>query len=205
MITPFIHKDDMTVHPHVCGEHNASFARSVHHRGSSPRVWGTYPKSCGLNLSCRFIPTCVGNILQRYTLFSILGGSSPRVWGTFLIEDKSSGISRFIPTCVGNISFTMLSSICTAVHPHVCGEHALSNIGAADGGGSSPRVWGTSHKRAIFPALARFIPTCVGNISPAGTVGALCTVHPHVCGEHLGNNGVIDQNFGSSPRVWGTC
>ena len=46
----------------------------------------------------------------------------------------------------------------------MCGEHpeALAAVGWA----------------------GRFIPTCVGNIHPAGAPGLVTAVHPHVCGEH---------------------
>ena len=30
-------------------------------------------------------------------------------------------------------------------------------------------------------------------------------VHPHVCGEHANILGGVLSNYGSSPRVWGTC
>ena len=50
------------VHPHVCGEHAIdSYARHAH-RGSSPRVWGTFAVPFASPSLTRFIPTCVGNI-----------------------------------------------------------------------------------------------------------------------------------------------
>jgi len=71
----------------------------------------------------------------------------------------------------------------------------------------------------------RFIPTCVGNISPLHGPAQSATVHPHVCGEHaregagvegagrfiptcVGNIDLAEDvdggEAGSSPRVWGT-
>jgi len=50
----------------------------------------------------------------------------------------------------------------------------------------------------------RFIPTCVGNMSPPLISPAGRSVHPHVCGEHGTHKLVNDLWRGSSPRVWGT-
>ena len=92
----------VSVHPHVCGEHETLFSLCRDFRGSSPRVWGTQPPIYCLRLLFRFIPTCVGNtIIRSFSSSSatvhphvcgehhhILSererarGSSPRVWGT---------------------------------------------------------------------------------------------------------------------------
>ena len=90
------------VHPHVCGEHGSDRGCLPEGRGSSPRVWGTLRGNNPLHIVNRFIPTCVGNILQGSSFCSELSvhphvcgehafhvivvlicpGSSPRVWGT---------------------------------------------------------------------------------------------------------------------------
>ncbi len=79
-------------------------------RGSSPRVWGTYPDPVDVFVNRRFIPTCVGNIagleagvrcspvhphvcgehLVMTPRWVYLIGSSPRVWGTFVALEHSS-------------------------------------------------------------------------------------------------------------------
>ena len=51
----------------------------------------------------------------------------------------------------------------TTVHPHGCGEHALSRSAITVSNGSSPRVWGTRDMHNVRIALMRFIPTGVGN------------------------------------------
>jgi len=52
--------------------------------------------------------------------------------------------------------------------------------------------------------MPRFIPTCMGNSTPAGNDRRVTTVHPHVHGE-LGKNLWKDKpRTGSSPRAWGT-
>ena len=52
------------VHPHVCGEHLDSAVYNPFQAGSSPRVWGTFCRYLENMTKNRFIPTCVGNILQ---------------------------------------------------------------------------------------------------------------------------------------------
>ncbi len=91
-----------------------------------------------------------------------------------------------------------------AVHPHVCGEHALPSGDNDLAPGSSPRVWGTSLWLKANWTPLRFIPTCVGNIfGIAASINAI-PVHPHVCGEHK-YPVISNSNYsGSSPRVWGT-
>jgi len=54
--------EDVTVHPHGCGEHIMVQDNANHTTGSSPRVWGTFSLSDGSILELRFIPTGVGNI-----------------------------------------------------------------------------------------------------------------------------------------------
>jgi len=52
----------ITVHPHVCGEHDSGSCLTINSDGSSPRVWGTFSSSSGSLRPFRFIPTCVGNM-----------------------------------------------------------------------------------------------------------------------------------------------
>ena len=69
--------------------------------------------------------------------------------------------------------------------------------------GSSPRAWGIllgSHERDGHP---RFIPTCVGNTSPAAHLPQLAAVHPHVRGEYRPQRSTDVVQGGSSPRAWG--
>jgi len=111
------------VHPHVCGEHAITAFVVYLFVGSSPRVWGTFLLCRHCAPTMRFIPTCVGNIVnyayhrqaipvhphvcgehgRSPRLVTDKGGSSPRVWGTFLHFFSIPVSRRFIPTCVGNI------------------------------------------------------------------------------------------------------
>ena len=54
-----------SVHPHVCGERSTVIASASSFSGSSPRVWGTFNELGGLLDDRRFIPTCVGNVIQE--------------------------------------------------------------------------------------------------------------------------------------------
>ncbi len=131
-------------------------------------------------------------------------GSSPRMWGTPYRYAWQWENPRFIPTHVGNTLAFWPTPAGDAVHPHACGEHAITAAPASASNGSSPRMWGTPicghHQRRP----ARFIPTHVGNTarSPLGEdTGA---VHPHACGEHPLKNRMSALSVGSSPRMWGT-
>ena len=90
--------------------------------GSSPRMWGThtwYDVDIELN---RFIPTHVGNTIDRFpsshstavhphacgehntlkNLSAFMNGSSPRMWGPHQSAPFHARPQRFIPTHVGN-------------------------------------------------------------------------------------------------------
>ena|GEM_PF-4718899 len=96
----------ISVHPHACGEHTISRKQTGHSTGSSPRMWGTR-ENCRVQHSIdRFIPTHVGNTLNKPSkrmwrtvhphacgehFISISGkstsiGSSPRMWGTHFFQ-----------------------------------------------------------------------------------------------------------------------
>ena len=193
-----------SVHPHVCGEH---FACRFH---SLARAW--------------FIPTCVGNTSMFVSAVmrpavhphvcgehsqnahspKLKSGSSPRVWGTRRAARRLNWSSRFIPTCVGNTLSRQTHLPRAAVHPHVCGEHFHQSRSHFEGGGSSPRVWGTLSKLPLHSLALRFIPTCVGNTYSLFLLHNRYTVHPHVCGEHEFISQPMTFEYGSSPRVWGT-
>ena len=54
-----------TVHPHACGEYVRQMRANFSARGSSPRVWGIPQKEETKMEKSRFIPTRVGNTLER--------------------------------------------------------------------------------------------------------------------------------------------
>ena len=71
-----------TVHPHARGEQWEKHSVCMKNVGSSPRTWGTGPKSSVIGMSRRFIPTHVGNSLGDRSHLCKCLGSSPRTWGT---------------------------------------------------------------------------------------------------------------------------
>ena len=153
----------LRLHPHVCGEHSKEPLCILGTSGSSPRVWGTFNSPITTLFIPRFIPTCVGNIVDSSRAAARIAvhphvcgehitersasasqdGSSPRVWGTYPRKMSLECGLRFIPTCVGNIFHSLGLFREDAVHPHVCGEHKNPRINIPKIGGSSPRVWGT--------------------------------------------------------------
>ena len=215
-----------TVHPHVCGEHIGGGFSFIPQSGSSPRVWGTFTCAFWVGLYYRFIPTCVGNILKRISIFGI-PSVHPHVCGEHAGKCRRTWRARrFIPTCVGNMPTARANAVAFSVHPHVCGEHAhplpiphrrqrfiptcvgnilLLSFSRSWTNGSSPRVWGTLLFLCGRVPELRFIPTCVGNMKITPEKFPLRAVHPHVCGEHFCSALPLAPCAGSSPRVWGTC
>ena len=113
-------------------------------------------------------------------------------------------VGRFIPACAGNTRWCVRSSPRRAVHPRVCGEHAVLCATASGDSGSSPRVRGTRDVRPGVVDRDRFIPACAGNTPRPSGSRRTTSVHPRVCGEHDGYVGRPMMVAGSSPRVRGT-
>ena len=111
---------------------------------------------------------------------------------------------RFIPACAGNTRRHPAASRETAVHPRVCGEHTLTSQHFPTPDGSSPRVRGTLRGGSAMTVQQRFIPACAGNTSRISIQNNRISVHPRVCGEHLGYHLASATTAGSSPRVRGT-
>ena len=116
--------------------------------------------------------------------------------------------------------------IAHAVHPHACGVHFKTPSPVVVSCGSSPRMWGTSGKYEAEFSYCRFIPTHVGYIHCSFCLNKLQTrfipthvgyinafidslnklaVHPHACGVHYHEHPNQINQYGSSPRMWGTC
>ncbi len=112
-------------------------------------------------------------------------GSSPRLWGTHVGISLALVLSRFIPTPVGNTRRPGARLKMFPVHPHACGEHTCLTGLNIRKSGSSPRLWGTLIVMSSALIGGRFIPTPVGNTSPAASSYSPWPVHPHACGEHL--------------------
>ncbi len=215
---------DQPVHPHACGELSAGVIPDYPIYGSSPRMWGTLPRSFHGHARKRFIPTHVGN--SRYSIsiwfpiavhphacgelenvhagMNYYTGSSPRMWGTPRNQYCFSEDSRFIPTHVGNSGRGRQPLAGLPVHPHACGELKQNTMFCPRDTGSSPRMWGTLMAEHSYIGLVRFIPTHVGNSKPAFHRTGESPVHPHACGELLSMASSAASASGSSPRMWGT-
>ena len=169
------------------------------------------------------IPTCVGSIcgqvlrsdqrsdhphvcgehFSRDCAIITTSGSSPRVWGASHGKSIGNQVTRIIPTCVGSMQPNDTSSNYATDHPHVCGEHTITDDIDAVSYGSSPRVWGASIDAGVLAIARRIIPTCVGSIYSQVPARRRRRDHPHVCGEHSSFAAPICTHPGSSPRVWG--
>ena len=212
-----------TVHPHVCGECAWKATPIYGIRGSPPRVWGMPLRDHCQWPRFRFTPTCVGNATARRgsrrttavhphvcgecngggTILTFASGSPPRVWGMQLREFLHVHVVRFTPTCVGNARASCASRCRPPVHPHVCGECAVTDPRSGGAVGSPPRVWGMPAAQQPHHPRARFTPTCVGNARNGTRRPGRGSVHPHVCGECKSRGGKIRGIRGSPPRVWG--
>ena len=192
------------VHPRVCGEHRRSRTLSKPPGGSSPRVRGTHRSGCLRRRRSRFIPACAGNTRTsppsraRPTVHPRVCGEHPKAQSSRESRDGSS------PRVRGTRRRSGCWRCRSTVHPRVCGEHSRVRGDAHAGDGSSPRVRGTRGVDEIGTVLDRFIPACAGNTAPISTIPERWTVHPRVCGEHIGGRNGAAKQFGSSPRVRGT-
>ena len=92
----------------------------------------------------------------------------------------------------------------SVVHPHACGELVVERDLIESLTGSSPRMWGTRHRRSQHSPRRWFIPTHVGNSSAPSPLKNRIKVHPHACGELPIMNELSLPTTGSSPRMWGT-
>ena len=85
----------------------------------------------------------------------------------------------------------------------MCGEYQWDALNLTWEQGSPPRVRGIPTKLLAEKGLPRITPACAGNT--AGQAGR-CPVswdHPRVCGEYVSFVIVVDNNWGSPPRVRG--
>ena len=91
-----------------------------------------------------------------------------------------------------------------SVHPHAGGELIPIVDYIKYIAGSSPRGWGTLVLNVALVAASRFIPTRVGNSVLVLIRVRFHPVHPHAGGELYRRFNTRMDDFGSSPRGWGT-
>ncbi len=134
------------VHPHGCGEYLQPTIRRVVDGGSPPRVWGILWTGRQGRTKSRFTPTGVGNThgfgkrgdvqavhphgCGEYIVCispgSSFAGSPPRVWGIPPPLLRPLSNPRFTPTGVGNTHERRIKMASSKVHPHGCGEYAVT-------------------------------------------------------------------------------
>ncbi len=154
-----------SVHPHLRGENSSIYKNPSEKLGSSPPAWGKLPVHGGSGRYHRFIPTCVGKMVQenyvhyihpvhphlrgenaRDAASSLSGiGSSPPAWGKLTSNTLAMLLFRFIPTCVGKIATFRAIYPVDTVHPHLRGENGDSIFFSHFSLGSSPPAWGKLH------------------------------------------------------------
>ena len=104
---------------------------------------------------------------------------------------------------MGQIRYRAVVQQPFSVHPHVRGANVRVKVFKSLYLGSSPRAWGKCGNGSKQRFRNRFIPTCVGQITPSRSVQTSPSVHPHVRGANYELERSILPTSGSSPRAWG--
>ncbi len=132
-----------------------------------------------------------------------IAGTSPRVWGKLQSRGGSAGRDRNIPTRVGKTRALRDSRTAGSEHPHACGENLRMACRERSVSGTSPRVWGKHRGRVQARPQRRNIPTRVGKTPWTSSTRRSTPEHPHACGENKVDGEIVDDQVGTSPRVWG--
>ena len=154
-------------------------------------------------MKARVHPRVCGETIFASRDGQLLLGPSPRVRGNRWVIPSFSEPSGSIPACAGKPCSGFRSSLCSWVHPRVCGETMMA-IGAMKlASGPSPRVRGNLHGGGDALRDAGSIPACAGKppVPSGGTSTA--EVHPRVCGETSSPMDSSQRLNGPSPRVRG--
>ena len=196
-----------SVHPHACGEYVARLlcdescvrftptrVGNTYHPSSPCLLPAVHPHACGeydnlaaiLFPDCRFTPTRVGN--THSTIFDIADvfGSPPRVWG--------------IPIASGRAAWYL------SVHPHACGEYAVTWTLLQNHWRFTPTRVGNTQRCHVGLCYFRFTPTRVGNTNQRRVGDSVLSVHPHACGEYSHNLSTTHSHVRFTPtRVGNTA
>ena len=130
-------------------------------------------------------------------------GSSPRVRGPPLGARVHIQHTGLIPAGAGTTPRRSPPSARCRAHPRGCGDHPVTGVRQAEQEGSSPRVRGPRHRRAVGVGSDGLIPAGAGTTgSPPGR-SACRWAHPRGCGDHPGAAPQVRLCLGSSPRVRG--
>ena len=135
----------------------------------------------------RFIPTCVGQIVEiGVALLSSLG-SSPHAWGRSpAARSHVRNFSGSSPHAWGRLPAKAREDIALPVHPHMRGADDRKGVRCRRRRTVHPHMRGADAWRlGVLPGWPRFIPTCVGQI--------------------IFSQRSLYGMGGSSPHAWGRC
>ena len=88
--------------------------------------------------------------------------------------------------------------------PHARGTHGRHGRCEGISMGTPPRMRGTQLLLAVAPGSVGNTPACAGNTRCAHRRGPCGTEHPHMRGEHLGQESASGQKQGTPPHARGT-
>ena len=134
----------------------------------------------------------------------LVKGPSPRVRGSHLAPPPERLRPRSIPACAGKPPFAAGPANLPWVHPRVCGEARLTELGSYRHLGPSPRVRGSLNASAAASDCGGSIPACAGKPWYSGSLIRPSGVHPRVCGEARVREDLPVDHQGPSPRVRGS-
>ena len=211
------------VHPRVCGETVANWARMQIKTGPSPRVRGNHIAAEQEHPSRGSIPACAGKpgklesvpvirtvhprvcgeTRARTRHPSARQGPSPRVRGNQSRRGRVDRVYGSIPACAGKPRTGAASIPARRVHPRVCGETSERSSRRPLVRGPSPRVRGNRRLRIESWPIRRSIPACAGKPVAGRPAASADRVHPRVCGETGHRLATTSPRGGPSPRVRG--
>ena len=212
------------VHPRVCGEAKLALPWRRAQTGPSPRVRGSLPDELLDRGGGGSIPACAGKPPEAVELHGADGvhprvcgeawtagsmtfaraGPSPRVRGSQRGSMHPSPSLGSIPACAGKPARSRRPGCGSWVHPRVCGEASLDDVGLRAAMGPSPRVRGSLRPGARDRLADGSIPACAGKPSSRMARSVRSWVHPRVCGEACRARIILHHDHGPSPRVRGS-
>ena len=188
--------------PHACGGVSGCEVGQQLCVGSSPRLWGCFPKDHRAHPRGVVFPTPVGVFPSEATRRSATCGlphacggvsaiaqvarsgrpSSPRLWGCFHARLANTFRLVVFPTPVGVFPWAATRTTAATSLPHACGGVSWERWVRVRPHGSSPRLWGCF----VFPPAHigqhRVFPTPVGVFPFAPLPFGLIPCLPHARG-----------------------
>ncbi len=220
----WLEPETATVHPRVCGAHYSFMSMRFFERGPSPRLRGSpqplprwlprprsIPASAGLTASsaqgrraASVHPRVCGAHVDADRAKKALAGLSPRLRGSRGRGPREEGAGRSIPASAGLTWLPGLGDGPKSVHPRVCGAHEVYDPGMDIYAGPSPRLRGSQLAGGRQAISCRSIPASAGLTWKRPSRSRARTVHPRVCGAHLGFFARVRTAAGPSPRLRGS-